>query len=116
MGTLLLLSSFALATDQERSKQRTQTEATEQEQIFGSQMMTDQERLEYRTKMRAANSAEERAQIRHEHHEHMKTRAQERGLMLPDFPAERGMGGPGMGPGRGMGSGRGMGPGYGRNR
>lgn len=79
------------------------------EQIYGSQLMTRQERLEHRTKLRAAKTAEEREQIRKEHHEKMQQRAKERGVTLPDMPARPAGMGPrpgGMGPGAG-----GMGPG-----
>ena len=74
-------------------------------QIYGSQLMTQQERNEYRAQMHNAKTAQEREQIRKEHHERMKVRAKEKGVTLPDEPPARGMGG-GMGPGGG-----GMGPG-----
>ena len=78
--------------------------AEEQEQIYGSQLMTKQERIEYRAKLRAAKTAEERERIRKEHHERMKERAKEHGMTLPDEPPERGSGmgsgGGGMGPGK----------------
>ena len=74
--------------------------ADQQKKIYGSQLMTQQERNELHAKMRAANTAEEREQIRKEHHERMKERARAQGLTLPDEPsARRG----GMGPGGGMG-------------
>lgn len=89
--------------------------ADQQQQIYGSQLMTQQERNEYRTKMRAAKTAEEREQIRKEHHERMKERAKAQGLTLPDEPPARGggvgSGGGGIGPGGG-----GRGPGGGRGR
>jgi uncharacterized protein HemX len=89
--------------------------ADPQETIYGSQIMTQQERTEYRSRMRAANTAEEREQIRKEHHERMKERAKTQGVTLPDEPPAggggRGPGGGGMGPGGG-----GMGPGGGRGR
>lgn len=115
--TALTLSlGIALAAEQERTQQQTQA----QEQIYGSQMMTPQEREEHRLKMRAAKTAEEREQIRKEHHERMKTLAKERGITLPDEPPAMGggmgPGGGGMGPDSGMGPGGGMGPGKGRNR
>lgn len=86
-----------------------------QEQIYGSQMMTPEERAEFTARMRAAETDEEREQIRKEHHEHMKERAERLGVKLPDKPPA---GGRGMGPGGGAGSrdggtGRGMGPGGG---
>ena len=79
--------------------------------IYGSQLMTNQERIEHRNKLRAAKSAEEREQLRLEHHEQMTLRAKERGVTLPDEPPAQGGGmGRRMGPGGGMG---GMGPGGG---
>ena len=105
--------------------------------IYGSQIMTPQERAEHRDRMRAARTAEEREQVRAEHHERMVERAKERGVTLPDEPPMRGgrgmmgpgnhmdpgerqrlgpadrMGPRGASPGGGMGSGGGMGPGGG---
>jgi uncharacterized membrane protein YgcG len=90
--------------------------ANQEEQIYGSQLMTQQERNEYQAKMRAAKTAEERERIRNEHHKEMRERARARGVTLPDEPPSRrgGMGpGGGMGYGGGMGSGGGMGGGHG---
>lgn len=101
-GTFALSLGVAMAVEQEGAQQQVQT----QKQIYGSQMMTPQERREYRLKMRAAKTAEERQQIRREHHERMKKLAKERGITLPAEPPVRG---------GGMGLGGGMGPGGGRN-
>lgn len=113
LTALSFAAGSALAADQDRTQQRTQ--AQDQEQVYGSQLMTPQERTEYRAKMRAAKTIEEREQIRLEHHERMKARAKAQGVTLPDEPPVRGggmgPGGGGMGPGGG-----GMGPGGGRNR
>ena len=80
--------------------------------IYGSQLMTNQERVEHRKNLSAVKTAEEREQVRLEHHEQMKLRANERGVELPDTPPAQGAGmGGRMGQGGGMG---GMGPG--RNR
>jgi hypothetical protein len=111
-SVVTLSASVAVTEAQERSQQRSQT----QEQIYGKQLMTEQERAEYRDRMRGAKTAEEREQIRKEHHERMKERAKERGVTIPDEPPTgrgggMGPGGGGMGPGGG-----GMGPGGGRNR
>lgn len=84
-----------------------------EEPVYGSQMMTEQERNEHRAQLRAAKSEEEREQIRRAHHDHMRHRAQERGMTLPDEPPARG-GGTGLGPGPGAGPGGGAGPGRGR--
>ena len=82
------------------------------EPIYGSQMMTNQERMEQRTKMNAAKTAQEREQVRLEHHEQMQLRAKERGVTLPDTPPAQGSGmRQGMGPGGGMGGGMGGGRG-----
>ena len=62
----------------------------DQRSIFGSQLMTERERMEHREQMRNASSDEEREQIRNEHHERMKLRAQQRGIELPDEPQARG--------------------------
>lgn len=79
--------------------------------IYGSQLMTNQERIEHRNKLRAAKTAEEREEVRLQHHEQMQLRAKEQGVTLPDTPPAQGAGqGRRMGPGGGMG---GMGPGGG---
>lgn len=92
--------------------------------IYGRQLMSEAEQRAYRQKMRTATSAEEREQIRAQHHRQMQERAQARGVTLPDTPPAQGMGGgrgsagQGMGPGggRGMGPGGGTGPGGGGGR
>jgi hypothetical protein len=71
-----------------------------QEQVYGSQLMTEQERTAHQTKMRAAKTNEEREQIRAQHHKEMQARAKQQGVTLPDEPPAKGMGG-GMGPGGG---------------
>jgi hypothetical protein len=119
---LSLSTGSALAADQERAQESVQKQ--DQEQIYGSQLMTQQERSEYRAKMRTAKTAEEREQMRKEHHERMKQRAAERGVTLTEEPPARGRGmgpcGGQMGPGgAGMGpphQGGGMGPGGRRGR
>jgi hypothetical protein len=111
---LLLFPGLTSAADQGPAHETAQTQ--KEEQIYGSQLMTQEERTEYHAKMRAAKTAEEREQIREEHHERMKDRAKERGVTLPDEPCDRGSGS-GMGSGGGMGRGAGgMGSGGGRNR
>jgi hypothetical protein len=107
-GVLVLAGAPALAEDQVRDQTR------QQDQIYGSQLMTEQERNQYRNQMRSAKTVQEREQIRAEHHKQMQARAKERGVTIPDEPPVRGggmgPGGGGMGPGGG-----GMGPG-GRGR
>jgi hypothetical protein len=100
-GVLFISVGFATAADQERTQQHVQAQT--QEQIYGSQLMTEPERAEYQAKLRAAKTAEEKEQIRKEHHERMKARAEERGVAIP---AEPPMTGGGMGPGPGHGGGK----------
>lgn len=114
-GALVFASGFASADDQDRTRQQdqgqTKSKVQDQDRIYGSQLMTKQERNEFRNRMRSAKTAEEREQIRAEHHERMMVRAKERGVTLPDDPPARG-----MGPGGAMSPGGGMGPGGGSER
>lgn len=85
-----------------------------EEQIFGSQLMTQQEMMEHRTKMQSLHTMEERERYRIEHHKKMQERAKEKGVSLPDEPPmhnnRMGSGqGNGMGGGQGGGQGGGMG-------
>ncbi len=60
------------------------------EQVYGSELMTEKERNEHRNMMRNAKNEQEREQIRKEHHKKMKERAKERGLSMPEEPPARG--------------------------
>jgi hypothetical protein len=108
--TLSLHTGFALSADPTPVTNNAQTQAQDQDQIYGSQLMTQEERIEFRAKMQAAKTVEEQEQIRNEHHKAMQERAASQGIVLPDQPSA---GGRGMGPGSGMGSGGGMGQGGG---
>ena len=92
----LLMRLRRLAADPAAVKEKAQVQ--KQEQVYGSQLMTRKERAEHRTKLRNAKTAEEREQIRNEHHERMQERAKARGVTLPAAPPA---GGGGMGPGGG---------------
>ena len=96
LATALSFStSLALAADQDQDRTRTQTQIQpEPEQVYGSQLMSREERRDYQARMRAAKTAGERQQIRNEHHQRMKKRAQAQGITLPDKPParDRGMG------------------------
>jgi hypothetical protein len=125
-GTLIFTAGVALAADQDQDRTRLQdqdqtkdqiqdqtkdriqdrTQDQDRDRIYGSQLMTQQERNEYRNRMRSAKTAEERQQIREEHHERMKVRAKERGVTIPNDPPMKQGGG--MGSGAGMGSGGGQ--------
>ncbi|GAO34984.1 hypothetical protein SCT_0364 [Sulfuricella sp. T08] len=116
---MMVMSPLVVGQDQvkqqDQTRQQDRLRTQDQEQVYGSQLMTQEERMAYRTKMRAAKTQEERERIRAEHHEQMKVRAKERGVTLPDMPPAMGGGmGPGGGIGGGMGpGGGGMGPGGG---
>lgn len=72
-------------------------ESQSQEQIYGSQLMTNDERNDYQARMRAAKTAEEQELLRSQHHQSMQERAKARGMTLPDEPPVHG-GGMGRGP------------------
>jgi hypothetical protein len=88
--TWLFAWGSALAADSQSAQQKARIQQEVQirqtERIYGSQLMSEQERTEHRSRMRAAKSAEALEQVRLEHHEKMKLRAEERGLTLPDEP------------------------------
>jgi len=119
MAVLAAIAGPALAADQDQLRTQDQTKTQDQmltqdqinkmpdQQIYGSQLMTQQERDAHRARMRSAKTYEEQQRIRNEHHEQMKVRAKERGVTLPDEPPA------GRGPGMGPGPGGGMGPGGG---
>lgn len=80
------------------------TSVLAEQQVYGSQLMTQQERMEHRTKMQSMNTMEERERYRMEHHKKMQERAKQQGVTLPDAPLMRNKGrGPGGGQGGGMG-------------
>lgn len=109
-GAMSLVSGTSLAAEPVRAQARQQA----QEEIYGSQLMTEQERIEHRTTMRTLKTQQERDAYRLEHHKLMQERAAARGITLPDMPPRAGAGA-GAGQRGGMGQGGGMGPG-GRNR
>jgi hypothetical protein len=125
-AVLAAIAGSAVAADQDQTRTQSQMLTQEQinkmpdQQIYGSQLMTQQERNAYRNQMRAAKTYEEQQRIRNEHHKQMQARAKERGVTIPDQPPAHGMGGgmgPGPGPGGGMGpGGGGMGPGGGSGK
>ena len=88
---------------------------TDDQPIFGSQLMSDQERQSHRLQMLNANTPEERERIRADNHERMQKRAEEQGITLPEVPPARGMG-QGMQQGRGQGMQQGQGQGMQQGR
>jgi hypothetical protein len=91
-----VVSSNALAIKQMWADDQTAQQARD-EQIYGSQLMTNQELGEYRKRVHAAANEEEREKIRSEHHKLMQERAQKQGIDLPDEPADMGHHGEHMG-------------------
>lgn len=106
--------SAAVATTSAMAQDKTQdrTQLRIQDQIYGSQLMTDAERNEYQARMRNMKTEQEREAYRLEHHKQMQERARAKGVSLPDEPPARGAG-PGARPAAGGGAGGGMGGGMG---
>lgn len=63
------------------------TQARQQQQIYGQDLMTDAEREQYRRRYQELQTEQERAQFREQHIKKMQERARERGVTLPS-PAE----------------------------
>lgn len=103
VGIMSLSTGFAVADDNMKSMGSSDStmQMHDQDQIYGSQLMTEEERTEYRSKMRSAQTAKEREDIRNEHHQEMQDRAREQGVTLPATPPAHGGMGEGMG---GMGT------------
>jgi hypothetical protein len=109
--TAAWVTTGAVAQD----KTQDQTQLRTQDQVYGSQLMTQAERNEYRIKMRSLKTAQEREAFRLEHHKLMQERAQAKGITLPPEPLASGAGA-GVGPGAGMGAGAGIGAGPGAKK
>lgn len=110
----MLTAALALSIGLALATEPASTPPPAKETVYGSQLMTQQERAAHQAKMRAAKTPEEKAQVRAEHHEKMKVRADQQGKVLPENPPAVGGGmGPGPGPGGGMGFGPGPGGGKG---
>ena len=98
------------AQDQVQVQVQAQAQAQAQAKIYGSQLMTDAERTEYQAKMRSLKTDKERDAFRLDHHENMKVRAAEKGVMLPNTPPGAGSkANTGFGGGAGSGGGAGQG-------
>lgn len=112
MGINAQAADRAQTRDQVQPQARAQTEIQDQD-IYGYRLMTPKERDEHRARMWAAETNQEREQIRREHHDQMVERAKERGVAIPDEPPPRGAGGRAPGTGMGQGGPGMMGPGGG---
>jgi hypothetical protein len=89
--------------------------ATQEEPVYGRQLMTPEEITEHRTQIRGLKTAQERQAYRQAHQIRMRDRAKQMGMTLPDQPNPQGKG-MGMGRGAGQGQGQGMGPGSGQGQ
>lgn len=76
----------------------TDTSASSDQDIYGSEIMTPAERAEFRAKMQSAKTSQERERLRVDHQAAMQSRAKQRGITLPDDSASQS-------PDSGMGSG-----------
>lgn len=103
--TGLLIAGSAIGTYTPAAMAAEKTQAREQEQVYGYELMNEQERAEHRARIRSLKTEQEREQFRLEHHRKMQERAKERGVTLPEEPLPRGKG-MGGGAGGGMGGGR----------
>jgi hypothetical protein len=79
---LIMHSGLTPAEDQQPIQQNTQPQQT----VLGKDLMTGQERAEHHASMQAAETQQERDQLRREQHERMKQRAEGQGLSIPDEP------------------------------
>jgi hypothetical protein len=77
--------------------------ARAQEQVYGSQLMSDQERKEHQAKYRSLKTEQEREAFRAEHQKLMQERAKAQGKSLPAAPADTGGYGQGKGKGKAQG-------------
>lgn len=80
LGLLACASSPSVLAQEASPQVREHSDVQEQnqEQIYGSQLMTAQERAAFRTRIRHADTDAERAQIRAEHRKQMEIREGER--------------------------------------
>ena len=85
---LIMHSGLSLAADQQGIQENTQPQQT----VLGKDLMTEQERAVHHANMQAAETQQERNQLRMEQHERMKQRAKERGLSIPDEPPAKSAG------------------------
>ncbi len=90
IGVLSLSTVIAAAADPSPVQKIATTQ--DQEQVYGSQLMTIEERAEYHGAMRAAKTVEERELLRKEQHQRMDARAKTRGVTLANEPLVRGKG------------------------
>ena len=103
-----LLAVLAAASGTWNSVVLAQDQVQVQTQIYGSQLMSSTERTDYQSKLRSFKTDVELEAFRLDHHEKMKVRAAEKGLILPAVAPSPGTG---LGPKKGSGLGTGAGAG-----
>ena len=127
----LLFSGMAQASDQQRDRDHDRDQYYDQssdqdrdrdrlrdsdyskdddDEVYGSQLMTERERYQYREQLHSMQTPEQREEFRRQHHENMQQRAKEMGKTLSDYPSEpmhKGYKGSGYGTGYGSGHGAG---------
>lgn len=84
----LLASTLSFSTPIDQEHILDITTQQNQEQIYGSDLMTQDERSDYLSEIRKAATAAEQERIRKEHIDRMQTRAKKRGVTLPEGPRE----------------------------
>ena len=77
VGIMSLSTGFAVADDNMKStgSNDSSMQMQSQDQVYGSQLMTEEERTEYRSKLRSAQTAKEREDSRIEHQQKIQDRA-----------------------------------------
>ncbi|HEY5673202.1 MAG TPA: hypothetical protein VIR78_05835 [Malonomonas sp.] len=79
---------FEQSADRERDRLRDSEYNNDDDEVYGSQLMTERERYQYREQLRDMQTPEQREEFRRQHHEKMQQRAKEKGKTLSDFPTE----------------------------
>ena len=70
--------------DRQRDRLREDADLNSDQAIYGWQLMTRQEIAAYRQRLRQLSSVDERSRYREQHRQTMQTRAQQRGVSLPN--------------------------------
>ena len=77
---LFLATLFSVSTSADETEKTSPPAQPPRELIYCADLMTHEEREAYRASMRAAQTPQERAELRQAHQDAMRARARERGL------------------------------------
>ena len=78
-----------MTQDQQGQMKQNQQGQMNQQGIYGGELMSEQERNQYREQLRLTDSdPEQQTRFKAQHQEKMQKRAQEKGVKLPDPPAD----------------------------